>query len=200
MRTPPMQSLIQMSRRCAMQEAIRTNRGGLTRRALLGAGVAVTAGGLLARFDAAHGRAAQADTEPRIGIVGAGIAGLSAALTLQDAGYTATVYDAADGVGGRMHSNTTTWAESQTSEWCGEFIDSDHATMLALARRFNLPLVDLLADDLAGAQPTHHFLGQYYPIADFERDFAPVATMRGEQITVIGQEIRYDQVTPDAFF
>ena len=42
---------------------------------------------------------------PRIAIVGAGIAGLTAALTLQDKGIAATVYEASPRVGGRMHSD-----------------------------------------------------------------------------------------------
>src|SRR6266849_1622623 len=42
---------------------------------------------------------------PRIGIIGAGIAGLNAALTLQDAGLRSTVYEASSSIGGRIHSN-----------------------------------------------------------------------------------------------
>src|SRR5712691_4645910 len=37
-------------------------------------------------------------TQGRIAIIGAGIAGLNAALTLQDAGITSTVYEASDRV------------------------------------------------------------------------------------------------------
>ena len=59
---------------------------------------------------------------PRIAIVGAGIAGLSAALTLQDAGLSCSIYEASERIGGRMHSDTTTWADGMVSEWCGEFI------------------------------------------------------------------------------
>jgi len=46
---------------------------------------------------------------PRIGIVGAGIAGLVAALTLQDAGVPCTVYEASGRIGGRMYSNHAFW-------------------------------------------------------------------------------------------
>src|SRR5438067_8568428 len=46
---------------------------------------------------------------PRIAIVGGGIAGLNAALTLQDAGLRSTIYEASTRVGGRMHSDTTSW-------------------------------------------------------------------------------------------
>src|SRR5579871_5882054 len=63
---------------------------------------------------------------PRIGIVGAGIAGLTAALTLQDKGVPCQIYESSERIGGRMHSNTTFWQEGQISEWCGEFIDREH--------------------------------------------------------------------------
>ena len=58
--------------------------------------------------------------QPRIVIIGAGIAGLNAALTLQDAGVASTVYEASNRIGGRMFSATSIWADNQVTEWCGE--------------------------------------------------------------------------------
>ena len=66
------------------------------------------------------------DKHTRIAIIGAGIAGLNAALTLQDAGLACSIYEESNCIGGRMHSDTTTWADGMVSEWCGEFIDGDH--------------------------------------------------------------------------
>src|ERR1700730_5697705 len=63
---------------------------------------------------------------PRIAIVGGGISGLNAALTLQDAGIAATVYEASSRVGGRMHSDTSSWLNGQSSAQCGELIDTQH--------------------------------------------------------------------------
>ncbi|HUY72918.1 MAG TPA: NAD(P)/FAD-dependent oxidoreductase [Candidatus Dormibacteraeota bacterium] len=110
----------------------------------------------------------------RIAIIGAGIAGLNAALTLQDAGITSTIFEASGRVGGRMHSDTTSWLNGQTSEDCGELIDSKHKTILGLANRFGIPTADLL-----GAQPKHStdsdfFFGQYYTEAQANADFNPV--------------------------
>jgi len=67
----------------------------------------------------------------QIAVVGAGIAGLNAALTLQDAGLSCTIYEASNRIGGRMHSDAMTWADGMISEWCGEFIDRN--TMVQLA-------------------------------------------------------------------
>src|SRR5579863_1317319 len=83
--------------------------------------------------------------QERIVIVGAGIAGLVAARRLRDAGIAATLYDSANRVGGRMHSERAYWNDGQHTEWCGAMIDSTHLAMHALARRFNLGLLDTYA-------------------------------------------------------
>ena len=85
-----------------------------------------------------------------VAVVGAGLGGLCAALTLHDAGVPATVYEASSQVGGRVHSNAMGyWRDGQISEWCGELINSDHQTILRLARRFGLRTVDLHAGQAA---------------------------------------------------
>ena len=115
-----------------------------------------------------------AQQTPRIGIIGAGISGLNAALTLSDAGYGATIYEASNRVGGRMHSDTTSWLNGQTTEFGGELIDTGHRTIRRLARRFNLPLTDLLAAEPAGSTETYFFDGSYYSAAQASEDFKPV--------------------------
>jgi monoamine oxidase len=107
----------------------------------------------------------------------AGIGGLNAALTLHDlhdAGYAPVIFEASDRIGGRMHSNTTTWANGQVSEWCAELIDSDHVIMRRLAERFGLTLVDLIAALPPDSEDTLYFFGQYYRKADANEDFQPV--------------------------
>lgn len=170
----------------------------LTRRALLAAGGASIALGPLGRAGFVQGTPAATPSAgaARIGIVGAGIAGLNAVLTLHDAGVAVTLFEAADRVGGRMHSNTTLWAEGQASEWCGELINTDHVTIRSLAGRFGLPLVDLLAAEPAGSEPTFFFLGRYYGDAEAEHDFGPVHRTALAQLAAIGPTARYDAMTP----
>ena len=74
---------------------------GLTRRDFLKAAGATAGAAALSGPIAAF-----AAPPPRIAIVGGGIAGLNAALTLQDAGYSASVFEASSRVGGRMHSDS----------------------------------------------------------------------------------------------
>jgi monoamine oxidase len=113
-------------------------------------------------------------TSPRIVIVGAGIAGLNAALTLQDAGYPATIYEASSRLGGRMHSDTTSWANGQVSEHCGEFIDSAHKTILGLAKRFKIPVADLSSAEPPRSTPAYYFFGQRYTLEQANADFNAV--------------------------
>jgi monoamine oxidase len=121
-------------------------------------------------------RPARSATPARVAIVGGGIAGLAAALTLQDKGIAATVYEA-DGarIGGRMHSDRSGyWDNGQVSEFCGELIDSGHKTILTLAKRFGLKTTDLLGAQPNGSEDTYHFLGGYYSKEEADRDFQRV--------------------------
>jgi len=133
---------------------------------------------------------------PRIAIVGGGISGLKAALTLQDAGIASTVYEASGRVGGRMHSDTTSWLNGQTTEHCGELIDSGHKTILGLASRFNIPRLDLL-----GAQPIHstdtdYFFGRYYSDAQASADFNPVWNNVKKDVNAASYPTTYKLSTP----
>jgi monoamine oxidase len=123
---------------------------------------------------------------PRIVIAGAGIAGLNAALTLHDAGLVCDVYEASHRVGSRMHSDATTWADGMVSEWCGEFIDSDHTTIHQLVTRFGLTAVAL---DRAGAgqEPSlMYFLERYYDAEALTQDFQPLAPLVQQQMQEAG--------------
>src|SRR5258708_2400391 len=166
----------------AVQEERRQMR--LTRRGFLKAGGAtVGAAALSGQLGALAAAAARAAGTSRIAIVGGGIAGLNAALTLQDAGIATTVYEASPRVGGRMHSDTTSWLNGQTSEHCGELIDSKHKTILGLTTRFKLATVDLLAAEPNMSTDTDYFFGQYYTSAQAHRDFKPLSDKLKSDLT-----------------
>jgi len=149
--------------------AVETGQRAFTRRQFLAGTAAAAAGLALPRWSAAA-----APAQPRIAIVGAGIAGLNCALALADKGLRSTVYEASPRIGGRMFSNHTGyWAEHQVSEWCGELIDTGHVTLRRLAARFGLPLDDLTASEPAGADETYYFDHSYYPRPQAVRAFAP---------------------------
>src|SRR5579864_634149 len=111
----------------------------------------------------------------QIAIVGAGIAGLNAALTLQDAGLSCRIYEASNRIGGRMHSDTTTWSDGMVTEWCGEFIDNDHETILQLIKRFGLKTVGLGQGRANRTQIVMYFFDRYYRADELARDFQALA-------------------------
>jgi monoamine oxidase len=157
------------------------------------------AGASLATLALGRGaRAASGAASQRIAIVGAGIAGLTAAMTLQDHGVAATVYESSTRVGGRMHSLPGFWDDGQTSEWCGELTDTTHTVMHALTKRFGLHDVDVLAAQPPGATQTEWFFGKYYPWNEAERDFRPVYAELTRQLHRIGDTTTWDSATPFA--
>ena len=81
-------------------------------------------------------------------IVGAGLAGLTCAHRLRQAGIPSTIYEAQQRVGGRCWS-TRTVVPGLVGEHGGELIDTGHHRIRALAAELGLPLEDRLAAERA---------------------------------------------------
>jgi monoamine oxidase len=154
---------------------------------------------LLAVYSARFGMICQEEGRrmPRIAIVGAGIAGLTAALTLQDAGLACDVYEASNRVGGRMHSDATTWADGQISEWCGEFIDFDHTAMHQLIARFGLGTVALDSSGPGQAPSLMYLLGRFYGPEELTRDLQTLAPVFALQMREAGYPTTYARSTEE---
>jgi monoamine oxidase len=175
------------------QETRISRREFVTRTGAVGAAVAI-AGPL------ALARSARAAGAPRIAIIGGGISGLTAALTLQDGGVYADVYESSGRIGGRMHSDwqdfgTGYWANGQQAELCGELIDSNHKTILQLAQRFRLPTVDLLQAQPNGTEDTYWIFGADYPYAQASIDFKPVHNTLQGQVQATSYPTLYNSFT-----
>ncbi|MGR8011374.1 flavin monoamine oxidase family protein [Streptomyces hypolithicus] len=169
----------------------------LARAAALGLGTVVA--GQAAPAHASQVRAAasvRGAAAPRIAVVGAGIAGLTAALTLKDTGLACTLYEAnPDRVGGRMWTQHGHWAYGQTSEIGGELIDTSHKKILELCRRFGLPTEDFLGGGPNGAEEVLWFNGAYYPREQADEDFKDVFQSLHRDLQESG-EVMWNQTTP----
>ena len=160
----------------------------ISRRAFLaGAGVG-TAATVIPRFSFGAG-------QPTVVIVGAGIAGLNCALELADLGITSTVYEASGRFGGRMFTNTGYWGANQITEWCGELIDTGHTTIRRLAKRFDLPLDNLLRAQPHRSEDIYHFFGRYYPKSQADRDFIAVSDSISGDAEAAGFPTTFDSNT-----
>lgn len=78
------------------------------------------------------------DASRRVVVVGAGLAGLTAALDLTAAGWDVVVLEARDRVGGRVHTLYAPFSDGLHAEAGGESIDEGHHALLAMIRRFGL--------------------------------------------------------------
>ena len=124
-------------------------------------------------------------------IVGAGVAGLTAAWRLRQAGVGVQLYEAQERIGGRMFSLRGHFADGQVCELGGELIDTGHERMRALAAELGLVLDDLAEDPTAEFGDVWFCNGRRYSEADILREFAPLAaavardkaTLPEEQIT-----------------
>jgi monoamine oxidase len=144
---------------------------GTTRREAIKRAGAATAGLALARPWLSM---AQAATAPRIVVVGGGLAGLTAAYRLKQAGYAAQVYEASDRTGGRCWSIRGVFADGQIAEHGGELIDTGHQAMRQLVQELGLVTDDLLAGEPNGTEDFYLFDGQPYSFDQATNDLKAI--------------------------
>ena len=117
---------------------------GITRRQIVtgaaGAALALGAGVPLAGCGSTGGNAR---SRGRVVVVGAGLAGLTAAFELDRKGWDVTVIEARDRVGGRCRTFRRELRFGQVAEAGGEFIDTAHEAVRGYASSFGLDLDDL---------------------------------------------------------
>jgi monoamine oxidase len=117
---------------------------GLTRRQIVaGAAGAAAAFGLGMPLIGCGGGGDGGRSRGRVVVVGAGLAGLTAAYELDRKGWEVTVLEARDRVGGRCRTFRRELRFGQVAEAGGEFIDGGHESMRGYAKSFGLELEDL---------------------------------------------------------
>ncbi len=153
------------------------------------------AGGALLAAAPAAMAAKTGGSSARVVIVGAGLAGLTCAYRLRQAGVTATVYEANSRLGGRCWSNRTDFAAGQIAEHGGELIDQGHARARNLAQELRLPLDNLLAAEVNGTEADFYFNGTNYPYAQATDDLKAIWQVIHRDLIAAGYPTLYNQST-----
>ena len=180
MRTPLLQSVAALVRAASLASDDAGDRMPLSRRTFVGASAMTAAGvslGACTEADLAPTETPRANkgTAPqRVVIVGAGLAGLTAAYRLKQNGIIATVYEANTRLGGRCWTNRSTFAEGQIAERGGELIDQYHSNIRQLAQELALVLDNAVAAEPNGTEPFYFFDGSPYPYAQALDDMKAV--------------------------
>lgn len=134
-----------------------------------------------------------AKRKPQIAILGAGMAGLMAGYTLKKHGISAHLYDAAERTGGRVYSQHNLLADGLVTELGGEFIDSNHKTLLALAKEFKLDLLDTATD--TKVDKYDFFIdNNHYTVEDLIKALHPVSKAILADIDKLPDEITYKNI------
>lgn len=84
----------------------------------------------------------RAGSAMRVAVIGGGLAGLTALDALNAAGVDAHLYEARGRLGGRVLTANNAPEPGLNIEDGANLINTDHADMLALAKRFGIPLID----------------------------------------------------------
>lgn len=155
-----------------------------SRRQFLVHGAAATGTLALAGCGMTSGNRA-ADDEAVI-VVGAGIAGLTAAWRLRQAGVPVRLYEAQGRIGGRMLSLRGHFPDNQVVELGGELINTDHVHIRRLAGEFGIELNDLHTDDPELDDGVYFFEGRAITDRELVEAFAPVGQAIERDLAAIG--------------
>jgi monoamine oxidase len=175
-----------------LQKAARDGETRLDRRRLLQtAGAAALGASAFGRFAPAARGAAQ----PKIVVVGAGLAGLTCAYRLKQAGYAAEVHEASTRVGGRCWTIRGAFQQGQIAEHGGELIDTGHRELRNLVKELGLDTVDLLASEANGTEETYFFDGAFYSVAQATDDFQVVKPKLQKDLSAASYPTLYSSYT-----
>lgn len=133
-------------------------------------------------------RVRSGDDDPVV-IVGAGVAGLTCAYRLRQAGISVRVMEAQSRTGGRMFSLRNHFADGQVCELGGELIDTGHTHIRALANELGIPLNDLATDDESLDETAWFIGGARRTESEVVREFQPLAKRIVDTLRPFGSDL-----------
>lgn len=193
-RTPLMEDVQRAVAQVAGEEALgewKTTRRGLLWKTGV-AGFGLTAFGRLAP-------AARAASNRRIVIVGAGLAGLTCAYRLNQAGYVAEVHEASNRVGGRCWTGRGFFLDDQIYEHGGELIDQSHNQLRHLAQELRLKLDNLHRAEVNGTELLGYFDGRPYTYEEMTDDIKQAWQKIHSDVSAASYPTLFDNFTERGF-
>jgi monoamine oxidase len=125
---------------------------------------------------------------PTIVIVGAGLAGLSAAYELRKAGVVAELYEASPRAGGRCWTERRAF-DQQIAERGGELIDTEHEEIRKLVGELGLELDDLLAAEAKDSEAIFVLGDGRYSLEAATADFQRVLPALDIDAKALGEDL-----------
>ncbi len=158
------------------------------------AGTLAACSGLPAIRQAPYAAARTAGREPSVVIVGAGVAGLTCAYRLQQAGIASRVFEASDRIGGRTWTLRGYFAQGQIAEHGGEFISLGQHEVQRLARELGLQLINLNRHE--PGRDIYFFDGARYTVEEARTDYLEhVREPLHAALRAAGYPTKYDRST-----
>ncbi len=140
---------------------------------------------------------AEKPAPPRIAIIGAGMAGLNALHNLKKAGIEATIYESSGRTSGRIFSVQEAMGPGTWAEFGAEFIDTNHADMWALAKEFEIELIDYAQESEAKLKTeAFYFEGKLRSLKEVVKEFRKFAPKLKADIDAMPEVVNY--TTTDA--
>ena len=184
----PLAGAVRTAVAAAAAEDRRTTRTRFVKEAGVAALGLTALGGLAAPARGAGG--------PKLVVVGAGLAGLSAAYSLKNAGYSAEVHEASDRIGGRCWTLRGAFAEGQIAEHGGELIDQGHTATRHLAAELGLKLDNLLQAEQNGTELLGYFDGARYSYAEMTDDIKAAWQKIHSDVSAASYPTTFESSTP----
>ena len=158
--------------------AKRTHAEPTRRRFLAGAGSAAALSGTLGACASTEEPGRYSAGQPIV-IIGAGLAGLTAAWRLARANVPCVVYEASGRIGGRVWTAENFNAAGQFVELGAELVDSNHEDLQKLCQELGVG-IQKFSDPAAGiTRELFHYRGRLYTNHDLERELPPLLAAVG---------------------
>ncbi len=131
-------------------------------------------------------------------IVGAGIAGLTAAWRLRQAGVPVQIIEANKRIGGRIQTVSQAAGTSLLGELGAEFIDTDHTCIQSLVKELGLELLDLFTTDEELIPTTFYFKGQSISFKTVIEELTPIVEQIEKDLKSLANFHNYSTFHPIA--